>query len=151
MDFITNRIAIGDRHEAADLNLLLEFKIEAVLNLAYDLDISYYNKVPPPHYKFKIEYQKVGLIDGHGNQPTTLISAVYMLNQLLERHQKVLVHCHEGVSRSSAIVTTYLTHKRGIRFDEAFEFVKSKRPSVNPNPALVAIARSLPNLFEIFD
>ena len=36
MDFITDRIAIGDRHQAANLNLLLEFQIDAVLNLAYD-------------------------------------------------------------------------------------------------------------------
>ena len=151
MDFITDRIAIGDRHQAANLNLLLEFQIDAVLNLAYDLDISYYDLVSSSHHKFRIEYQKVGLIDGDGNQPTAFISAVYMLDQLLERHQKALVHCQAGVSRSSSVVATHLAHKRRISFDEALEFVKSKRPRVNPNPALVAIAKSLPNLFDLYD
>ena len=148
MDFITDRIAIGDRHEAQNLNLLFESQIDAVLNVAYDLDISHFNQVPPSHHKFQLEYQKVGMIDGSGNQPTTLIAAVYMLDELLERHQRVLVHCHAGVSRSSTVVATYLAHKDGMNFDEALEFVKSKRPRAAPNPALIAIAKSLPNLFQ---
>ncbi len=148
MDFITDRIAIGDRHEAGNFNLLMELKIDAVLNVAYDLDISYYDQVPPSHHKFQVEYQKVGMIDGYGNQPTALIAAVCMLDELLGRHRTVLVHCHAGVSRSSTVVATYLTHKSGISFDDAIEFVRSKRPRINPHPALVAIAKTLPNLFE---
>jgi len=41
MDFITDRIAIGNRYDAMDLGLVILNGIGAVLNLAYDLDISY--------------------------------------------------------------------------------------------------------------
>ena len=147
MDFITDRIAIGDRYEAQDFDLLLDLKIDAVLNVAFDLDISYYRQIPPSYHKFQIEYQKVGMIDGYGNQPTALIAAVYMLDELLGRHRTVLVHCHAGVSRSSTVVATYLAHKDGINFDEAIELVRSKRPRVAPHPALIAMVKALPNLF----
>lgn len=151
MDFITPRIAIGDRHEAADLNLLSNHKIDAVLNLAYDLDISYYDTVPPSCHRFhQLEYQKIGLIDGPGNQPTALAAAVYMLDELLGRNQIVFVHCHAGVSRSATVVATYLSHKEGMSFDEALVFVQSRRWRANPNPVLVAMAKSMPNLFEGF-
>jgi protein-tyrosine phosphatase len=151
MDFITEQIAIGNRHEAADLELLLASRINAVLNLAYDLDVSYIRAEAPHDYRYQIEYHKVGLIDGPGNHPTALIAAVYTLDALLQRNRTVLVHCHAGVSRSSTVVAVYLAHKNSLGFDEALAQVRQKRWQVNPNPALAAIAKSLPNLFKVFD
>lgn len=151
MDFITDRIAIGNRHEAEDLELLISNNISAILNLAYDLDISYFDFYHEKEYRFQLEYQKVGLIDGPGNKPSTFAAAVYMLDQLLERHDKVLVHCHAGVSRSSSVVATYLSHKNGISFDDALLVIKAKRPEISPGLQLIKIAESLPNLFELFD
>lgn len=148
MNFITERIAIGNRHEAKDLELLLSKDIDAVLNLAYDLDISYFEFYHEYEYKFPIEYQKVGLIDGEGNKLTTFAAAVYMLDQLLERHDKVLVHCHAGVSRSASVVATYISHKNGISFEGALDWVKKKRPEIYPSSHLIKIAKSLTNLFE---
>lgn len=147
MDFITDQIAIGNRHDAMDLGFLISNGIDAVLNLAYDLDISYFQFYHEKEYRFQIEYQKVGLIDGAGNKSSTFAAAVYMLDQLLERHDKVLVHCHAGISRSSSVVTTYLSHKNGISLDEALNLVKEKRPQVNPHWSLMELAKSLPNLF----
>ena len=43
MNFITDRIAIGSRRDAMDLELIISNGIGAVLNLAYDLDISYFD------------------------------------------------------------------------------------------------------------
>ncbi len=146
MDFITERIAIGNRHEAADLDMLQKQDIDAVLNVAYDLDISYFDSSQYT-YRFDIEYHKVGLIDEEGNQATTLAAAVYILAQLLERRNKVLVHCHAGISRSSTVVSTYLAHTEGISFDDAFSIVSAHRPEVNPHKSLRELAKSLPPLF----
>jgi len=159
MDFITDRIAIGNRYDAMDLGLVISNGIGAVLNLAYDLDISYFVFYHEKEYKFEIEYQKVGLIDGRGNKPSTFAAAVYMLDQLLERHDKVLAHCHAGVSRSPVVVATYLSQINGISFDEALNLVREKRPEVSPNFELIKIAKflsacltqaGLSNLFGLF-
>jgi len=146
LDFITDRIAIGNRHEAADIEMLQTNNITAVLNVAYDLDLRYPSLDSSP-YRFAIEYHKVGLIDGPGNEATTLAAAVYMLAQLLNRHEKVFVHCHAGISRSTAVVSTYLAHAELTDFDDALAIVQARRPDANPHFHLRELAKNLPPLF----
>jgi len=46
----------------------------------------------------------------------------------------VLVHCAAGVSRSSSNVIAYLMRrKKNMSFNEAFNFVKKRRPVICPN------------------
>ncbi|PRP83472.1 putative dual specificity phosphatase, catalytic domain protein [Planoprotostelium fungivorum] len=45
----------------------------------------------------------------------------------------ILVHCQKGVSRSSTVVMAYLMKLKDIGFNEAADFVISKRPIVCPN------------------
>jgi len=146
LDFITDRIAIGNRHEAADIEMLQANDITAVLNVAYDLDLRLPNLDSSP-YRFAIEYHKVGLIDGFGNEATTLAAAVYMLAQLLERHKKVFVHCHAGISRSTTVVSVYLAETERISFNDAVAIVRTQRPVADPNFYLRELVRSLPPLF----
>lgn len=45
----------------------------------------------------------------------------------------VLVHCFAGVSRSTSIVIAYLMKYKDMKFDNAYEFVKSQRTCAWPN------------------
>lgn len=45
----------------------------------------------------------------------------------------ILVHCREGVSRSTTIVIAYLMKKFGVSYQKAYEFVKKKRSIAEPN------------------
>ena len=146
MDFITDRIAIGNRHEAADIEMLQANGITAVLNVAYDLDIRLPSLDSSP-YRFAIEYHKVGLIDGFGNEATTLAAAVYMLAQILDRHKKVFVHCHAGISRATTVVSLYLAETEDISFNDALAIVQTQRPVADPNFYLRELVRTLPPLF----
>jgi len=47
---------------------------------------------------------------------------------------KVLVHCAAGISRSATIVIAYIMWKNKWDYDKAFDFVKSKRSIISPNP-----------------
>ena len=38
-----------------------------------------------------------------------------------------------GISRSATVVIAYLIAKKGMKFNEALEFVQSKREIVDPN------------------
>ena len=46
----------------------------------------------------------------------------------------VLVHCEQGISRSSTIVIAYLMRYHGMKRDEAYIKVKSNHPIADPNP-----------------
>ena len=45
----------------------------------------------------------------------------------------ILVHCLQGISRSSTIVISYLMKKSKMRFEDALKFVLEKRKETKPN------------------
>lgn len=49
------------------------------------------------------------------------------------------VHCLCGMNRSGAVVTAYLMYEHRWSRDQALAFVRSKRPQVQPNPALMRL------------
>ena len=51
----------------------------------------------------------------------------------IKGEEKVLVHCMAGASRSATIVIAYLMWIEKMKFDDALNFVNSKRPIVDPN------------------
>jgi len=50
----------------------------------------------------------------------------------------VLVHCRQGVSRSSSIVIAYLIISKNMTLQKSFELVKSKRSIICPNSGFIA-------------
>ncbi|KAI5847940.1 protein-tyrosine phosphatase-like protein, partial [Morchella snyderi] len=52
--------------------------------------------------------------------------------------RKVLVHCRMGISRSGGMVVAYAMKHANIPARLALEFVRSRRPIVNPNKAFMA-------------
>jgi protein-tyrosine phosphatase len=54
--------------------------------------------------------------------------------EFIEKGECVFVHCHAGVSRSASIVIAYLMTKFGYNYQDAFNFLKLKRPCIFPHP-----------------
>lgn len=79
--------------------------VDAVLNVAKDLHI---RRGWPD-----IQYAQVGLVDGPGNLPASYHAAVLTLAAMVKTGKRVLVHCHEGKSRSAAVVIMYLSATAG--------------------------------------
>ena len=57
-----------------------------------------------------------------------------VIHSFLKENKAVLVNCFAGISRSSTIVIAYMMKYYNMTFDEAFNYVQSKRWIVNPNP-----------------
>ena len=101
-----------------------------ILNLAPDVEPAY-----PEHF----QYKTVPVLD---IPETNIISYFPQCFEVLDDAVKsggcVLVHCKAGVSRAAAVVIGYLIRQNDMDYQQAFDFVKSKRPSIKPNPGFVA-------------
>ncbi|GJE96901.1 dual specificity protein phosphatase family protein [Phanerochaete sordida] len=65
-------------------------------------------------------------------------AAAFVADALADPRARVLVHCVQGVSRSASVVCAFLMHAYGWTPAQALQFVKSKRPSADPNAGFVA-------------
>jgi len=141
LDFVTDNIAISGRNSATNIRRLKDKGITATLNLAINLDINHLNE--KKEGKFPIEYHKIGLKDNFNNRPQTLVAAVLVLEELLDRHQKVLIHCRAGASRSVTVTCLYLVKHRDMTFQEALDFVRKHRKQANPQPGMRRLAEQV--------
>ncbi|GAB5358964.1 hypothetical protein AAMO2058_000504300 [Amorphochlora amoebiformis] len=69
-------------------------------------------------------------------------AVVQFIHQARLTGGSVLVHCMQGVSRSSAMVISYIMASQEMKFQEAFAYLKSKRWRVHPNPGFQEQLRS---------
>ena len=121
MDWITDRVAIGDHAEARDAGLLSRQGIRSVLSLDGSLTP---NDAEGLGVAAVVAFD---LIDGDGNAPGALGLAVSALEGLLRAHAPVLVHCHAGRSRSVVVVAGFLARTLRLRAEEALARVAARR------------------------
>lgn len=125
MDQITDTIWIGNSQDAKNLAELQRHGIGVILNCAVDLP-------PALGWKEGIKHFHVGLIDGPGNGRNLYHSASGVVYHHSTRKEKILVHCHEGKSRSVFVVAMALAsewHEGHLSMiPKMIEFIKEKRP-----------------------
>jgi len=110
---------------AAEITQIESLGITHILNVAS-------NKIE--YYPGKLIYRHVRIMD----LPQTYLTRYFpecfqFINEAISSGGRVLVHCMAGVSRSAAVVIGYMMTKQGMSFEEAYEYVKDKRPVMRPN------------------
>ena len=127
MDQITENIWLGNSRDARKLEELERAGITAILNVAIDLP----NRVQHP----EIVSSHTGLVDGPGNGPARYLSAILQLAALTQAGYTVLVHCHEGISRSPFVVACLLVVARAQPdLYAALNYIAQRRPQIDPAP-----------------
>jgi hypothetical protein len=64
----------------------------------------------------------------------------------LDNKENILVHCHMGISRSSAIVASYLIRQYTLTVEDAIEQIRMKRFRCRPNDGFLADLKCLETL-----
>lgn len=121
MNWITEKIAIGNYLEAQDVELLRRENIQSVLSLDGTLE----NQVAAA-LGLK-EFRVVKLQDAPGNDPRLFRLAVDQVDELVRESPPVLVQCHAGRSRSIVVVAGHLIKSLKIDAAEALRRVTEKR------------------------
>ena len=73
---------------------------------------------------------------------------MYLINNFVNKHQNVLVHCFAGISRSATLILNYMIRKllenpsmRNEKVDNILSYVlyhaKGKRRVINPNEGFI--------------
>lgn len=128
---IIDNIYLGSAYNAALYETLNELNIKVIVNVTRE--ISNYYPGEFTYIKFDIYDNNMHSIAGHLEKAFDNI-----LYHQRNTEGNILIHCYMGASRSASVLIYYLmkTQKNNngeyLTFDEALNFIKSKRTIVNP-------------------
>ena len=116
-----------------------EIKITHIISIGCD---PLYSNLDVTNYKYDIED------NGDKNNMTLFFTKVIpeiheIMNKCLNQHQKVLVHCQAGMSRSAIVIITWLMKYQNMDYDKAYKFVKERRPVISPNISFVEYVKQM--------
>jgi len=107
-----------------------------------------FEKTPDTQYTFIPDLPKSGvkqlLINGPDNEgfwrilTPRLDEAFTMIDHAIISGENLLVHCKEGISRSSTVICAYLMNRCHVSRDKAINYLKSIRQQVKPHGAQAA-------------
>lgn len=139
---IVDRVFISDMYAAESAVTLASLRITHVVSVMRGRIILPSN-MGLKHFQLPVE-------DNPFAELATLLpsSTTFILNALDDPNARVLVHCAQGISRSSSVVCALLIAKEEMTLDEALNHLKSKWSQADPNPGFIQqlgeYARSLP-------
>lgn len=123
---IADHIYLGSDAVAQNRELLRQKGITHVLNCV--------GFVSPEYFKSDLVYKTLWLQDTPSEDITSILYDVFdYFEDVREQGGRVLVHCCQGVSRSTSLVIAYLMWREGQSFEDAFQYVKAARGVTNPN------------------
>ena len=121
-DQITEKIYLGNEDTARDKSILNKLNISNILICAEGCE-----KFFQDEYKYKILYIDDAIDE---NILSWFKEAFEFIDSSIKN---IYIHCIMGISRSATIVIAYLMYKNKMKYEQAFDFVKSKRKEINPN------------------
>lgn len=75
--------------------------------------------------------------DGFAVPPIVFSKVTQFIHEQVQAEQKILVHCHMGVSRSVTMVLAYLIEHEKMSLGQAYHVVVTGRPIAYPHDALI--------------
>ena len=114
-EIIPNKLYLGNNESAKNLDILKNNQITSILICGYFLSEFF-----PGQFIYKT-------LEIQDNEYEIIINSLIKGIEFIEKNKTILVHCREGVCRSSTIVIAYIMFKEKKSFVEAESFVKSKK------------------------
>ncbi|GFO42042.1 dual specificity protein phosphatase 19 [Plakobranchus ocellatus] len=122
-------LLMGSQDVAHDMETLRKHGVTHILNVATGVE----NMFPKD---FVYQTQEIRDLPEfpifHGFE-----KAINFIDNCRKGNGIVLVHCNAGISRSAAIVMAYLIQMEGMNVNDAFSYLRSKRPATCPNPGFL--------------
>ncbi len=128
---IVDNIYLGSAFNAASYDTLKENNITTILNITREIR---------NYFPEDFQYERYDLYDNNKHSILAYLEKAFAAIRFQQDNVdgNILIHCYMGASRSASVVLYYLmkTKKNDdgefMSFDEALNFIKSKRSNVNP-------------------
>ncbi|XP_004468324.2 dual specificity protein phosphatase 16 isoform X1 [Dasypus novemcinctus] len=123
---ILPHLYLGCQRDALNKELMQQNGIGYVLNAS--------NTCPKPDFIPESHFLRVPVNDSFCEKIFPwLDKSVDFIEKAKASNGCVLVHCLAGISRSATIAIAYIMKRMDLSLDEAYRFVKEKRPTISPN------------------
>jgi len=122
---IIDNLYLGSAFNAACFYTLTNNDIKVVINMTKEIS---------QYFPDDFTYLNYQLSDNNVHTIYEYLDEVFDKIKFYQRTVKgnILIHCFMGASRSACVVIYYLMKTKNMSFDEALEFIKTKRSIVNP-------------------
>lgn len=145
---IKNGIFIGNVHSVIgnystnDDDILSEINIKVVISALTEEEYEDYMIGEQDFHN--IEWIRLVIDDDKDEKISQYFFEVHnIINKALVENKNVIVHCAAGISRSSSLVIAYLMIENRWSYEEAYNYVRSKRSIINPNIGFVKQLKAL--------
>jgi dual specificity phosphatase 12 len=140
LDEILPHLYLSNRYGAWNLELLHEKHITHVLVVGEELSTYFPGHFIYQQLFFRDDGSEAESLKFGSSIPTAL---TFITTALRDPGNNILVHCSQGISRSSAIVAAYLIslEEYSMNVDDALTWIQHARAMVQPNEKFVAQLR----------
>ena len=124
---IIDNIFLSDINGAMDDQMLQEKKITHIIDCT---------SIPQndSYLKKDITYLKLNIEDTlEFSIRSSFIKAIKFIEEATKMMGNILIHCHQGISRSPSIIISYLIYSKKLSFERSLEILQRKIHSVEPN------------------
>ncbi|KAK4324951.1 hypothetical protein Pmani_004440 [Petrolisthes manimaculis] len=117
---------LGSQQDANNRQLLQDY------NILYELNVSV--SCPKPDFVQDSHFMRIPVNDNFSEKLLPYFSEAFnFIDKVRESGGCVLVHCLAGISRSATVAIAYVMKHLSLPFDEAYMYVKTRRPTISPN------------------
>jgi len=125
-EVLEGALFIAGYQVASDFEYLRRLQISHIVNTAADICENCF----PENFQYLTYYLK----DSNNEEISLLFyRTLKWIDEAIQKGGRVLVHCREGISRSSTMVIAYLMWRCTMTFETAHEHIRKVRPICNPN------------------
>ncbi|XP_026111107.1 dual specificity protein phosphatase 8-like [Carassius auratus] len=123
---ILPHLYLGSQRDVLNKELMTQNGITYVLNAS--------NTCPKPDFISDNHFMRIPINDSYCEK---LLPWLEKTNEFIDKAKvancRVIVHCLAGISRSATIAIAYIMKTMCLSSDDAYRFVKDRRPSISPN------------------
>lgn len=125
IDQIETNLYLGNVDAHVDKEKLLSLGVTHIVTIGKELQILHPNDFTYKHIKVSdFPFEEISIF---------FEEVINFINE----GKITFVHCQAGQSRSASFVIAYTMRTKGMSFEEAFQYVKTKRNNIKPNSGFI--------------